>query len=371
MLPPQGLPTPPLLNPEAEIFPRLIALSGVASTVVLAATSVAAPVPASSQSWILRLATRYVPPDNSHSQYTNVLVTGRTGWFFGGSNFAGAGRPVIEERSKGRWHSAELPSGLHNWITGASAVAANDIWAVTYLNGRLLHWDGSAWKIVPKGGWGTRGQFTGIVALGPSNVWLFGGHGRAHPGAGTWHLLDKKWTKVRGMATDIAQASAASSSDIWGIGSIRGTRNALLRSDGYVWQHVSPSNLAGFTYSFVLAVAPSDVWVAGSVSGIPELGHFNGKGWTSVTMPSTVPATSLCRDGLGGLWAVSNAGRGQSVVLHRSKHGDWTSVPVHATSANEVLACAVVPGTSAVFGAGKSAAPAGSAAAVYGFGKTP
>jgi hypothetical protein len=46
-------------------------------------------------------------------------------------------------------------------------------------------------------------------------------------------------------------------------------------------------------------------------------------------------------------------------------------VPVHATSANEVLACAVVPGTSGVFGAGKSAAPAGSAAAVYGFGKTP
>jgi hypothetical protein len=44
---------------------------------------------------------------------------------------------------------------------------------------------------------------------------------------------------------------------------------------------------------------------------------------------------------------------------------------VHATSADEVLACALVPGTSAVFGAGKAAAPAGSAAAVYGFGRTP
>ena len=36
---------------------------------------------------------------------------------------------------------------------------------------------------------------------------------------------------------------------MWGIGSIRGTRNALLQFDGYVWQHVSPANLAGFTYS--------------------------------------------------------------------------------------------------------------------------
>jgi len=312
-----------------------------------------------------------VPPDNSRSQYTEVLVTGRTGWFFGGSNFAGPGRPVIEERSRGRWHSAQLPPGMHNWITGASAVSASDIWAVTFLNAKVLHWDGSAWKIVPKGGWGTRGQFTDIVALGPKNVWLFGGHGRAHPGGGTWHLTGTKWTKVRGMATDIAQASALSATDMWGIGSIRGTRNALLRFRGSTWQHVNPANLVGFTYSFVLAIGRSDVWVAGSVSGIPELGHYNGKGWTSLTMPSVVPATSMCRDGRDGLWVIANVGRGQSVVLHRSRHGAWTSVPVHATSADEVLACALVPGTSAVFGAGKAAAPAGSAAAVYGFGRTP
>lgn len=329
------------------------------------------PAAGTGPTWTLRLATRYVPPDNSHSQYTDVLVTGRTGWFFGGSNFAGSGHPVAEERSKGRWHSSELPRGMRNWITGASAVAANDIWAVTYLDGKVLHWNGSAWKIMPKGGWGTRGQFTGIVALGPTDVWLFGGHGRSHPGAGTWHLIGTHWTRVRGLATDIAQASAASRADMWGIGSIRGTRNALLKSDCYVWQHVSPANLAGFTYSFVLAVNPTDVWVAGSVTGTPELGHYDGKGWTTVTMPSTVPATNMCQDGLGGIWVVANVGRGQSVMLHRSKSGTWTTAAVHATSADEVLACARVPGTQAVFGAGKAAAPAGSAAAVYGFGKTP
>lgn len=365
MLPPQALPTPPSPNREAQIFPRLIAAAA------LAATSVAAPVPAAAPTWTLRLATRYVPPDNSHSQYTDVLVTGRTGWFFGGSNFAGSGRPVAELRSKGRWHSSELPRGLHNWITGASAVSASDIWAVTYLDGKVLHWDGSAWKIVPKGGWSSRHQFTDIVALGPANVWLFGGHGRAHPGAGTWHLTGTKWTRVRGQATDIAQVSAVSAANMWGIGSIRGTRNALLHFHDSTWQHVSPANLAGFTYSFVLAVGRSDVWVAGSVTGIPELGHFNGRGWTSVTMPSTVPATGMCRDGRDGLWVIANVGRGQSVVLHRSRQGDWTTAAVHATSADEVLSCALVPGTEAVFGAGKAAAPAGSAAAVYGFGRTP
>jgi hypothetical protein len=321
--------------------------------------------------WTLRLATRYVPPDNSRSQYTNVLVTGRTGWFFGGSNFAGAGHPVVEVRSKGRWHSSLLPRGLHNWITGASAVSASDIWAVTFLNGAVLHWDGSAWKIVRKGGWSARGQFTDIVAFRKQNVWLFGGSGRGHPGAGTWHLTGTKWTKVRGQATDIAQASPASPTSMWGIGSIRGTMNALLRFSGSTWRHVTPANLAGFRYSFIQALGPANVWVAGTVSGVPELGHFDGKGWTALTMPSTVPATGMCRDGHGGMWVIANANRGPSVVLDRSARGSWTSVPLHETSADEVLACALVPGTKAAWGAGKSAAPAGAAAAVYGVGRTP
>jgi hypothetical protein len=238
------------------------------------------------QGWVLKLAIQYLPPGSNHSQYDTALVNGRTAWFFGGSNFNGNGVPEVEENVNGRWRAPTLPSRLHSWFTGASSVSADDIWAVTFLDGTVVHWNGATWSVMPRGRWSLKAQFTGIIALGPHNVWLFGARGLKHRGAGTWHLSGTKWTEARGMAADIARASAAPSANLWGIGGIRGgTMNALLRFKGGKWVHESPSSLAGFHYSFVLAVGPRSVWVAGSVAGSPELGHYNGRGWTALSMP--------------------------------------------------------------------------------------
>ena len=320
---------------------------------------------------MLKLATRYFPPASSHSQYHSVLVEGRIAWFFGGSNFSGRGRPVVEQRSNGRWHTSTLPSGLRSWISGASGVAANDIWAVTYLGGKVLHWNGSNWAVVPKGGWNNFAQFTGIQAFSPHNVWLFGARGPSHKGAGTWHLSGTKWTEVRGVAGDIYRASAVSPTDMWGIGGIRGSLNALLRYHNGKWVHETPVNLAGFTYSYILALSPTDVWVAGSVLGSPQLGHYDGHGWVATSLPALVPATGMCRDGRGGLWVIANSGTGPSFVLDRSATGSFRSVPVARSSTSEVMACAMVPHTASTWGAGKAPAPAGTAAAVYAYGKVP
>ncbi len=339
-----------------------------------AAPAAAAPWPpkpvTSQKTWVLKLATRYFPPPSSHSQFTSVIAEGRTGWFFGGSNFAGRGRPVVLLYNGGH-RSPALPSGLHSWIAGASAVAPNDIWAVTFLGGSVLHWNGLNWAQVRNGGWSTKAQLTGILAFSPHNVWLFGARGPSHRGAGTWHLSGTKWTQVRGVAADIYRASAVSSSDMWGIGGIRGTLNALLRFRRGKWLHETPANLAGFSYSYVLALGPGNVWVAGSVAGSPELGHYNGSGWAALSVPALVPPSAMCRDGRGGLWVIANPGLGPSSVLDRSARGGWTTVPVGTTSASEVLACALLPRTTAAWGAGKAPAPNGSAAAVYGYGKVP
>jgi hypothetical protein len=327
--------------------------------------------PAAAPAWNLKLAIRYFPSAGNHSQYDTVLAQGRTAWFFGGSNLSGHGVPEVEQRSDGRWHQSVLPSGLRSWITGASAVSAVDIWAVTYLGGTVLRWNGSKWTRERDGRWNRNRPFTGVIAFSPKNAWVFGAKTRSGPGAGTWHLSGTRWTQVKGAAAGLDKASATSPADIWGIGDIRGTMNALFRYRGSAWTHVSPAALAGFTYSGVLAAGPASVWVSGSVDGTPELGHYNGRGWTTVTMPGSATASGMCRDGRGGLWVIANSGLGASSVLHRSAAGSWTSVPVSRTSANEVLGCALVPGTSAVWGAGKSAAPVGTAAAVYGYGHVP
>ncbi len=353
---------------------RTVTRGLVAVCVALATAAAAAPAPApatAAQPWNLDLAIRYFPSAGYHSQYVTVLALGRTAWFFGGSNFAGKGTPEVEVHARRGWRPSFLPSGLRSWIAGASAVSASNIWAVTYLGGKVVRWNGEHWVKVAAGRWNNDAQFTGIVAISPGDVWLFGGRGWSAPGAGTWHWSGRKWTEVRGAPGRIYRASEASKSDLWGIGGTPGNMTELWRHRRSGWYQVSPARLAGFSYSAVLAINPDDVWVAGSQSGIPMLGHYNGQGWTAISTPALVPPTAICRDGRGGIWVIANSGFGPSSAYDRGSHGNWTTAPVGRTSADEVLGCAAIPGTTSAWGAGKSQAPAGTAAAVYGYGKVP
>ncbi len=274
-----------------------------------AAAWAAGPGPAAPPAWRLKLAIHYLPPVTNRSQYDAVVAEPGQTWLFGGSDVGGHGKPEIERITNGVPHAAGLPAGAHSWIAAASAPAPSDIWAVTYLGGTVLHWNGSAWAAAPRGGWRTGTRFTGITAVSPSDVWVFGTAGRRYPAAGTWHLSGTAWTRVRGAAAEIAQASKAGPGDLWAVGNAGAPGNGLFRSGGRSWRRVRPAALAGFSYSRVLALGPRDVWVTGSVAGTPKLGHYDGRGWTLLTMPGTTIASGLCRDGRGGLWVIANSGR--------------------------------------------------------------
>ena len=338
-------------------------LASVAVSLLLAGPSAAARPPA----WTPRLVIQYLPASD-RSQFGAVLVEGGAAWFLGGSNVSAPGpqRPEAVYFGGGSWHRPPLPPGLGSWIASASATSPRDVWAVTH-GGAVLRWDGSAWRTVPGGGWARGAQFTGVVALGPRDVWAFGAPGR-HPGAGTWHWNGAGWSRAGGAAAGLAQASAASRSDIWAIAYPRSERSALARWDGTAWRRVRPRALAGFRYSSVLALGPASVWVAGTAAGGPELAHYDGRSWAALAMPGTVPATGMCRDGRGGLWVIANTGRSPSAVRHRSASGRWSSALVSSSAVNEVLACAWVPGTTAAWGAGRAAplpGATGTAAAAY------
>ena len=315
--------------------------------------------------WTLRLAIQYLPPATNRSQYDVVLAWPGQAWFLGGTDVGGHGRPKAERIRNGRPEAATLPSSAHSWITAASAPSPSDIWAVTFLGGTVLNWNGSAWRTEPRGNWKAGTRFTGITAISPTDVWLFGTAGRRHPGGGTWHFSGTSWTRVKGVAAGIFQASAAGKSHIWGIGNAGHPGNALFRLSGSSWRRIRPRALAGFTYSHVLALSASNVWVAGLVAGVPKLGHFNGHGWTRLRMPGVTAATGMCRDGRGGLWVIANTGRSPSFVRNRSAGGTWRTAKVSRNAANRVMTCALVPGTVRAWGAGKASAPRGSAAAAY------
>jgi hypothetical protein len=362
ILAPGSRPSPP----EASIpVPAKLMSLAVAATVVLSA---GAGQPQARRTWTPEHVIQPQPFSN-HSQFGTVVVVRGQAWFFGGSNVAGPGTPVIVYRTNGHWKQPTLPSGLRSWIIAASATSPRDIWAVTFLSGSVLHWNGTAWLTVTRGGWASGTQFTGIVALSAANVWLFGASGRHRTGAGTWHWSGTAWSRVKGAAVGLAEASAASRTDLWAVGP-----QLLAHFNGTSWHLVRPAALAGFRYRRVLALSPSDVWVAGSQSGTPALGHFNGHVWTTVKVPGTAAATGMCRDGAGGLWVITNSVKTPTGVLHRSAAGAWTFARVGLNTKDQVLACALVPGTTAAWGAGKAAPPpgaTGTAAAVYGTGPVP
>jgi hypothetical protein len=199
----------------------------------------------------------------------------------------------------------------------------------------VLHRNGSRWLAAPRGNWKTGTRFTGITAISPTDVWVFGTHGQGYPGAGTWHFNGTTWTRVTWPGGAIFQASSAAKSDIWGIGNAGGTGNALLHFGGRAWRRVRAAGLAGFAFTHVLALSRSNVWVAGRAGGRPKLGHFDGHGWRALRMPRRVAATGMCRDGRGGMWVIANTGTAPSVVRERSARGTWTKAMVSANPADE------------------------------------
>ncbi len=348
---------------------------GVATlTVAGLVTAVALATPVRPATWNPRYVTQY-PPLGNHSQFDAVIIEAGQAWFFGGSNVTGAGVPEILYRENGHWlpSPAPLPPGLTSWITAASATSATNMWAVTRFGGSVLFWDGIEWTESYNGGWGTNNQFTGITVVGPSNVWLFGSTSGGNVGAGTWHLTPQGWQPILGAAAYLSQGSAAGPDDIWAIGGMRGSMQMLAHYNGTAWARVRPKALSGFQYSHILVLSPDDVWVAGSVAGRPRIGHFNGRRWTSRSMPGTHPATGMCRDGQGGLWVIANAGTSPSEVRRLSKSGAWSVARVSSNATNEVLACASVPGDKAAWGAGQATGlqGIGTAAAAYGTGDAP
>jgi hypothetical protein len=317
--------------------------------------------------WPLRLAIHYLPSQSNRSQYDAVVaVTGAT-WFLGGSNVGGTSAPEAERLRNGIPHSFPFPLGTYSWIVAADSASPDDIWAVTYLGGSVLHWNGQAWATAGDvGGPGTR--LTGITAIRRDDVWAFGATGTDYPGAGTWHYDGATWTRVRGAAAGLVQAAAVAPSDIWGVGHTHAGSGVLSHFNGTRWERATPTPLAGMRYTHVLALARDSVWVAGTIGGKPVLGHYDGHSWATLFMPGKIAPQWMCSDGSGGLWVVANSGHNPSVMLHRSAASTWTTVRVSSSAVNRLLACALAPGTPVVWGAGVAAAPHGSAAAAFRHG---
>jgi hypothetical protein len=273
---------PHRLTRQAQSAPQAGAVSGKSVATASSAFSTA----------VIR---HYGPPANA-SGYSVMVVTGpEQGWAFGGTNPGGPSAPVATWWNGDITATAHLPGGLTSFLSDASATSSSDIWAVSEYGRYVLHFDGVRWRVAKR--W-QQGQVTGLTAVTPSDLWVFGTSADGTSDIGTWHYDGVSWERVPGLAGSIVRASAISSSDIWAIAASPASYS-VVRYDGANWQQVpTGSALDGMHVRDILAISGSDVWVLGdktdAVGGVRlVLLNWNGARWSSAVAPISAWAGRL------------------------------------------------------------------------------
>jgi hypothetical protein len=166
--------------------------------------------------------------------------------------------------------------------------SARDAWAVGStsagvegpLRGLILHWNGTAWKMVSAVGGGAGANLLGVSATGQANVWAVG---LTEDGSRlqtlALHWQGRSWARVTspvgqpGHGRSLDAVAATSGGNVWAVGTDvpdQGPQQAIvLHRNGSTWIPVThlgsapggDSELAG-----VAAGSPRNVWAVGNTS---------------------------------------------------------------------------------------------------------
>lgn len=247
----------------------------------------------------------------------NIWAVGDTG------SRSGIPHALIEHWNGQQWNVVSSPdqstsSGFlrGDSLAGISAVAPDDIWAVgdyTSSGNHALveHWNGSQWSIVSTPAIETEQWLSKVVAVSTNDVWAVGAFGSTLDGSHTSHALVEHWdgrswqviaSPNPGASSELLTIAATSPTDVWAVGDFTSDGahhgSALVEHwNGKQWAIVDISNVAtriNGTLSAVVALAPDDIWAAGSDIGSALL-HWNGQQW------QTVPLASPSKDIVGGV----------------------------------------------------------------------
>jgi hypothetical protein len=325
--------------------------------------------PAASPGW-RQVYSKHYGAANSYSGYNAVVATSKSSaWAFGGSNVAGGNDLPVAAHWNGRaWTASALPAGVSDEIIAASAPAANDVWAVSFDGGWVLHWNGSKWLVAKH--FKATGEITGITALSPTNVWVFGASGMG-PGLGTWHYNGRSWSKWQGNAVGLQNGSALSAANIWALGGTKAPFSTIMHYTG-AWHPVTASALAGLQFGRIAALSATNVWatafVAGGSQEVPYLVHFNGK-WTRYKLPWPLsPGQALASDGQGGVWLTATSSSGEIYFVHRTAKGVWSRTPIVSPGKGVVDGLAHIPGTSSLWSVGLNVGKTDGSAVIWADG---
>ena len=223
-----------------------------------------------------------------------------------------------------------------NQLNGVFALAPNDVWAVGYSGGGnqpvtnlTLHWNGSAWQIVPSPnlapipGLGSANSLTAVSAVASNDVWAVGyaTTSALGPQAVLMHWNGTAWALTPAPTETIAWISAArtgvtavTANDVWAVGQF-----SAFRWNGTAW-----AVAAGFSGQYLEAVDHSganNVWSVGtnppsgggseggSSGSVANAQRFDGAVWTNTTPDLALTGSNTAFRGVtvlspSNVWAV-------------------------------------------------------------------
>lgn len=242
-------------------------------------------------------------------------------WAVGVTPSSGGTQALIEHWNGIRWNVVPAPTPPHpndSYILSAvTALSSTDVWAVGYdvfyggQQSLALHWDGTAWSVIP----------TPTITQGLGNP------------------ADDALNSI----------TAISSHDIWAAGSFNyGNQGLIEHWDGTSWNVVTspaPSTVSNlYTLNSIAADASGHVWAVGEDlnAGLPLIEQWTGTSWVIVSSPLPPTIGSGERSSLSGVtvvsgtsaWAVGSYGASTPSNTYISdtlvEHWDgtaWTIVP--------------------------------------------
>ena len=176
-----------------------------------------------------------------------------------------------------RSHASSLVVSIAAALVAASAVHAELGWRWEH----PLPTSDHLWPV-----WGT----------GPDNVYAGGSDGTViHYDGTSWRVVLESWSSFYAIG-------GSGPDDVWAVGG-----GQVRHFDGTSWK-VDLSMPPGYSWHGVWAVAPDDVHVVGTGSGLTaEFGHFDGTGWTITPSPIFSPLEGIWGRASNDVWAVARA----------------------------------------------------------------
>jgi len=261
--------------------------------------------PTSNPDATLTLAERFdgstwtpVPTPNPGPNFATLFGVAKSGdraWAVGVSqNASYRDRALIESWDGGAWSVDRVPqpAPLGDMLWGASAVSANDVWAVGSRQGPgerfstlIEHFNGGSWSVVPSPNPGSSGNaLYAVTAIGPRDVWAVGQELGAH---GPDHGLVEHWdgdhwsatgTPSTGDASVMLDGVTSAGGHVWAVGNrvdaVSGSSPfGEVRRNG-AWRVVAlPHVASAFTTLWGVTSSAGSPWVVGSYQDVAGNQH--------------------------------------------------------------------------------------------------